>query len=136
MRAYSILVYFCVSNVKANIPGENEYISFLPDIDEPEKSSLFLGMYCFTNSKPLGHFSETNIWSISIFSFISFFTTSVSLGKGRGQHAAVKMMMMDQEAMPKSLSCDWSTRFMRVILLGLSLVGTNLQYAYGDWTTV
>ena len=53
-----------------------------------------------------------------------FFTTSVSLGKGRGQQAAVKLMMMDQ-AMPKILSCDWSTRFMRVILLGLSLVGTN-----------
>ena len=30
--------------------------------------------------------------------------------------------------MAKNLSCDWSTRFMRVILLGFSLVGTNLQY--------
>jgi hypothetical protein len=28
------------------------------------------------------------------------FSTSVSLGKGRGQHAAIKMMMMVQEAMP------------------------------------
>ena len=51
-------------------------------------------------------------------------TTSVSLGKGRGQHAAIKW----KGAMAKNLSCDWSTRFMRVILLGLSLVGTNLQY--------
>ena len=55
------------------------------------------------------------------------FTTSVSLGKGRGQHAAVKGKIHD-EGMPKDLGCDWSTRFMRVILLGLSLVGTNLQY--------
>ena len=32
------------------------------------------------------------------------------------------------QGMPRNLSCDWLTRFMRVILLGLSLVGTNLQY--------
>ena len=30
--------------------------------------------------------------------------------------------------MPTNLSCDWSTRFMKVILLGLSLVRTSLQY--------
>jgi hypothetical protein len=30
--------------------------------------------------------------------------------------------------MPKSKDCDLSTRFMRVILLGLSLVSTSLQY--------
>ena len=28
----------------------------------------------------------------------------------------------------KNLSCDWLTRFMKVILLGLSLVRTSLQY--------
>ena len=48
------------------------------------------------------------------------------LGKGRGQHAVIKME--GEGGMSKNLSCDWSTRFMRVILLGLSLVGTNLQY--------
>jgi hypothetical protein len=30
--------------------------------------------------------------------------------------------------MPKSKDCDWPTRFMKVILLGLSLVSTSLQY--------
>ena len=58
-----------------------------------------------------------------------FFTTTISLGKGRGQHAAIRLMVQVQvQAMPKNLRCDWSTRFMRVISLGLSLVGTNLQY--------
>jgi hypothetical protein len=31
--------------------------------------------------------------------------------------------------MPKNLICDWSTQFMKVILLGLSLVSTSLQYS-------
>ena len=48
------------------------------------------------------------------------------LGKGRGQHAVIKRV--EGKGTPKNLSCDWSTRFMRVIMLGLSLVGTNLQY--------
>ena len=30
--------------------------------------------------------------------------------------------------MPKNLSCDWSTRFMKVIVLGLSLVRIRLLY--------
>ena len=52
-----------------------------------------------------------------------FFTTSVSLGKGRGQHAVIKLGVV--EGMPKNLSFDWSTRFMRVIFLWLSLVRTS-----------
>ena len=42
------------------------------------------------------------------------FTTSLSLGKD-----VVNMVVVQ---MPKNLSCDWLTRFMNVILLGLSLV--------------
>ena len=33
--------------------------------------------------------------------------------------------------MPTHLSCDWSTLFMHVILLRLSLVRTSLQYSTG-----
>ena len=39
----------------------------------------------------------------------------------------IKLVVV-MEGMPKNLSCDWSTRFMKVILLGLSLVSTSLQY--------
>jgi hypothetical protein len=41
MAIYSILVNFCVSNARPIYQEKNEYKSFLPDIDEPEKSSLF-----------------------------------------------------------------------------------------------
>ena len=34
---------------------------------------------------------------------------------------------VEVEGMLRNQSCDWSTRFMRVILLELSLVSTNLQ---------
>jgi hypothetical protein len=50
-----------------------------------------------------------------------------TLGKGRGQNAVINLQGMGM-AMPKSKYCDWSTRFMKVILLGLSLVSTSLQY--------
>ena len=60
---------------------------------------------------------------------IVIFSTSISLGKGRGQRAAIKLQGLGMEgAMPKSKDCDWLTRFMQVILLGLSLVRTSLQY--------
>ena len=38
---YSLLDNFCVSNVKANIPGEKWIHKLIPYIDEPDKSSLF-----------------------------------------------------------------------------------------------
>jgi hypothetical protein len=41
MAIYSILVNFCVSNVRPIYHEKNKYPRFLPDIDEPEKSSLF-----------------------------------------------------------------------------------------------
>ena len=55
--------------------------------------------------------------------YILFFTTALSARqKGRGQHVAIKG---EVEGMLRNQSCDWSTRFMKVILLGLSLVNTN-----------
>ena len=57
--------------------------------------------------------------------FLVFFTTARSARqKGRGQHVAIKG---EVEGMLRNQSCDWLTRFMKVILLGLSLVNTNLQ---------
>ena len=41
MALYSTLVNFCVSNVRPILQEKNEYLSFLPDIDEPQKSSFF-----------------------------------------------------------------------------------------------
>ena len=56
---------------------------------------------------------------------ISFYTTAHSARqKGRGQQAAIKLQLH----IPKNLSCDWSTWFMKMLLLGLSLVRTSLQY--------
>jgi hypothetical protein len=40
----------------------------------------------------------------------------------------IKLRGGGRDGMPKNLSCDCSTRFMKVILLGLSLVSTSLQY--------
>ena len=50
--------------------------------------------------------------------------------KGRGQHEAIQE---EGVRTPTNLTCDWSMRFMKVILLGLSLVRissteTGLQY--------
>jgi hypothetical protein len=51
-----------------------------------------------------------------------FFTTARSAGqKVRGQHVAIK----EGVEMLRIQSCDWLTRFMRVILRDLSLVSTN-----------
>ena len=47
--------------------------------------------------------------------------------KGRCQHAAIRLRVVG-ETMPNKLTSDWSTRFIRVILLGYSVVRTNLQY--------
>ena len=55
---------------------------------------------------------------------ILFTTDRSARQKGRGQHVAIKGEGVE---MLRNQSCDWSTRFMKVILLGLSLVNTNLQ---------
>ena len=60
----------------------------------------------------------------------SIFTTARSAGqKGRGQNAAIKegLLVVVVMEMLRIQSCDWSTRFMRVILRDLSLVSTNLE---------
>ena len=57
---------------------------------------------------------------------VTIFTTSISLGKGRGQHTAIKSK--EDQGTPRNLSCDWLTQFMKDILLGLSLVRTILLY--------
>ena len=44
---------------------------------------------------------------------------------GHVYQAAIKLQLQIQ--MPKNLSCDWSKQFMKVILIGLSLV-RSLQY--------
>ena len=46
--------------------------------------------------------------------------------KGRGQQAAITIRV--RIGMPKNLSCDWWTWFMKVSLLGLYLVRASLQY--------
>ena len=46
--------------------------------------------------------------------------------KGSEQDAVIRLRV--GETMPKNLSCDWLTQFMKFILLGLSLVRTSLQY--------
>ena len=50
--------------------------------------------------------------------------------KGRGQHAVIRVMVI--AAVPKHLSCDMTTWFMKVILLGLSLARTSLQYSCSE----
>ena len=46
-------------------------------------------------------------------------------GKGRGQHAVFRLQVRVLVEMPKNMSCDWSMRFMRVILLEFPLVRTR-----------
>ena len=46
----------------------------------------------------------------------------------KGKDVVNMLWLRYVEGMPKNLSCNWSTRFMKVILLGLSLVSTSLQY--------
>ena len=48
--------------------------------------------------------------------------------RSAGQKGCVNMQQLGGSVgTPRNMSCDWSTRFMRVILRGLSLVSTNLQ---------
>ena len=67
-----------------------------------------------------------NIKSQSIQKIFLFTTDRSARQKGRGQHVAIKGEGVEKE-MLRNQSCDWSTRFMKVILLGLSLVNTNVQ---------
>ena len=66
------------------------------------------------------NFNQKRVCNCSVL----FATAHSAKQKGRGQHAAIKGVVV--EKMPKNLSCGWSTRFMKVILLGLSLVRTSL----------
>ena len=54
---------------------KNEYLSFLPDINEPEKTSILCWTYCLTSIKASGHFSVKHFRSQSIFSLISLFSS-------------------------------------------------------------
>ena len=63
---------------------------------------------------------ECNIYVRSLFLHSPF-----CRAEGLCQHVAIKGEV--EVGMLRIQSCDWSTRFMRVILLGLSLVSTNLR---------
>ena len=52
--------------------------------------------------------------------------------KGCGQHAAIRLQVDVEVIMPKIRSCDWSTWFIKVILLGLSLLRTSWQYRHTE----
>ena len=67
---------------------------------------------------------------------ISSLFTVPFIWKGRCQHAVIRLWV-EGMVMSKNLSCDWSTRFMKVTMLGLSLVRTqkyspSVQVVYGS----
>ena len=46
---------------------------------------------------------------------VSFLPCPLPEGKGRGQHAVIKVRVLVRQEMPKNMSCDWSTRLSLVI---------------------
>jgi hypothetical protein len=51
-----------------------------------------------------------------------FLPRPIPKGKGRGQHAVIKLQVRVQGMMTKSLSLDWSMRISLVIFVVLPLV--------------
>ena len=75
-----------------------------------------------------GHYTDPQILVSNICKGILFLPRPFPLGKDVVNMLQLRQGQGGKGAMPKNLSCDWSTRFMRVIFLGLSLDRTSWQY--------